>query len=160
MVRYYGYYSNVSRGKRQEDLDDAIPCILETHGNEKAFRKSWARLIQQDRRGRSPGLPDMSGDDADHQFHRGPVGDPGSPHSSGTLAGKHKTTPKRSRPANPGLRHVRSPASHTLRLSMATPTTPGMNTSSHHALWNKGVQEGSVCIVLTNALLPGDSTKR
>jgi len=48
MVRYYGYYSNVSRGKRQkEGLDDTIPCILEPQGNEKAFRKSWARLIQK-----------------------------------------------------------------------------------------------------------------
>jgi hypothetical protein len=48
MVRYYGYYSNVSRGKRQkESLDDAIPCILDPQGNEKAFRKSWARLIQK-----------------------------------------------------------------------------------------------------------------
>jgi hypothetical protein len=48
MVRYYGYYSNVSRGKRQQEgLDDAIPCILEPQGNEKAFRKSWARLIQK-----------------------------------------------------------------------------------------------------------------
>ena len=48
MVRYYGYYSNVSRGKRKkEGLDDAIPCILEAQGNEKAFRKSWARLIQK-----------------------------------------------------------------------------------------------------------------
>ena len=34
MVRYYGYYSNVSRGKRQQEgLDDAIPCILEPQGN-------------------------------------------------------------------------------------------------------------------------------
>jgi len=48
MVRYYGYYSNVSRGKRQkEGNDDAVPCILEPQGNEKAFRKSWARLIQK-----------------------------------------------------------------------------------------------------------------
>ena len=48
MVRYYGYYSNVSRGKRQkEGSDEAIPCILELQGNEKAFRKSWARLIQK-----------------------------------------------------------------------------------------------------------------
>jgi len=48
MVRYYGYYSNVSRGKRQQEgLDDATPCILEPQGNEKAFRKSWARLIQK-----------------------------------------------------------------------------------------------------------------
>jgi len=46
MVKYYGYYSNVSRGKRQkEGLDDAIPCIMETQGNKKAFRKNWARLI-------------------------------------------------------------------------------------------------------------------
>ena len=46
--RYYGYYSNVSRGKRrQEGLDNSIPCILEPQGNEKAFRKSWARLIQK-----------------------------------------------------------------------------------------------------------------
>ena len=46
MVRYYGYYSNVVRGKRQQEgIDDAIPCILEPQGNEKAFRKSWARLI-------------------------------------------------------------------------------------------------------------------
>ena len=48
MVRYYGYYSNVSRGKRrQEAQDDAIPCIIEPQGNAKAFRKSWARLIQK-----------------------------------------------------------------------------------------------------------------
>jgi hypothetical protein len=48
VVRYCGYYSNVSRGKRQkEGLDDAIPCILEPQRNEKAFRKSWSRLIQK-----------------------------------------------------------------------------------------------------------------
>ena len=48
IVRYYGYYSNVSRGERQkEGSDDVIPCILEPQGNEKAFRKSWARLIQK-----------------------------------------------------------------------------------------------------------------
>jgi hypothetical protein len=48
MVRYYGYYSNVSRGKRQkEGIDDAVPCILESQGDEKAFRKSWAQLIQK-----------------------------------------------------------------------------------------------------------------
>ena len=48
MVRYYGYYSNVVRGKRQQEgIDDVIPCILEPQGNEKAFRKNWARLIQK-----------------------------------------------------------------------------------------------------------------
>ncbi|MCX5855497.1 MAG: hypothetical protein NTZ24_13170 [Deltaproteobacteria bacterium] len=35
MVRYYGYYSNVSCGKRQkEGHDDAIPCIFEPQGDE------------------------------------------------------------------------------------------------------------------------------
>jgi ribosomal protein S27E len=48
MVRYYGYYSNVSRGKRKEaGADDAVPCILEQEGNSKTFRKNWARLIQK-----------------------------------------------------------------------------------------------------------------
>jgi hypothetical protein len=38
MVKYYGFYSNVARGKRQkEGKDDAVPCILEPQGNEKAF---------------------------------------------------------------------------------------------------------------------------
>ena len=36
MVRYYGCYSNVSRGKRQkEGIDDTIPCILEPLEDEK-----------------------------------------------------------------------------------------------------------------------------
>jgi endogenous inhibitor of DNA gyrase (YacG/DUF329 family) len=48
MVRYYGYYSNVSRGKRKkEDNDELIPSILEPDGSSKAFRKNWARLIQK-----------------------------------------------------------------------------------------------------------------
>ena len=48
MVRYYGYYSNVSRGRRKEvGADNAIPCILEPVGNLKTLRKSWARLIQK-----------------------------------------------------------------------------------------------------------------
>jgi len=48
MVRYYGYYSNVARGKRKKEESDAlVPCIIEPQGNEKAFRKNWARLIQK-----------------------------------------------------------------------------------------------------------------
>jgi len=48
MVRYYGYYSNVSRGKRkQNDQDDQIPSILEPDGSSKGYRKNWARLIQK-----------------------------------------------------------------------------------------------------------------
>ncbi len=48
MVRYYGYYSNVSRGKRKkQDQDDLIPSILEPEQSSKAHRKNWARLIQK-----------------------------------------------------------------------------------------------------------------
>jgi hypothetical protein len=48
MVRYYGYYSNVSRGKRKkQDQDEWIPCILEPDKNAKEYRKNWARLIQK-----------------------------------------------------------------------------------------------------------------
>ena len=48
MVRYYGYYSNVLRGKRQkEGRDEVIPCILESQGDQKTFRRNWARLIQK-----------------------------------------------------------------------------------------------------------------
>ena len=46
MVRYYGHYSNVARGKRQKaGMDDAVPCILDAQGDEKTFRRNWARLI-------------------------------------------------------------------------------------------------------------------
>lgn len=30
-----------------EGKDDAVPCILEAQGDEKSFRRSWARLIQK-----------------------------------------------------------------------------------------------------------------
>jgi hypothetical protein len=48
MVRYYGHYSNVKRGKRKkEEQDDIIPCIIEESGVSPAKRKTWARLIQK-----------------------------------------------------------------------------------------------------------------
>ena len=48
MVRYYGFYSNVSPGKRQkENQDGLIPYILEPGGSSKEYRKNWARLIQK-----------------------------------------------------------------------------------------------------------------
>jgi len=48
MVRYYGFYSNVTRGKRKKaGADDNIACILEPELTDKAFRKNWARLIQK-----------------------------------------------------------------------------------------------------------------
>ncbi len=47
MVRYYGFYSNVSRGLRQkENVDGLTPCVIETGENAKPNR-NWARLIQK-----------------------------------------------------------------------------------------------------------------
>jgi len=41
MARYYGYYSNVARGKRKKaDADDKILCILEPELTGTAFRKN------------------------------------------------------------------------------------------------------------------------
>ena len=41
MVRYYGYYSNVSRGKRKiQEKDETIPSILEPDGSSKERRKN------------------------------------------------------------------------------------------------------------------------
>ena len=48
MVRYYGHYSNVARGKpKKQDQEDLIPHILEPDESSKEFRKSWVRLIQK-----------------------------------------------------------------------------------------------------------------
>jgi hypothetical protein len=48
MGRYYGYYSNVSRGKRKKETEDVlIPSILEPEGSSKEYRKDWVRLIQK-----------------------------------------------------------------------------------------------------------------
>jgi len=48
MVRYYGYYSNVSRGNRKkQNQDEWISCILESDELSRERRKNWARLIQK-----------------------------------------------------------------------------------------------------------------
>ncbi len=48
MVRYYGHYSNVSRGRRKKaQTDNQVPYILESELSPKEFRKNWARLIQK-----------------------------------------------------------------------------------------------------------------
>jgi hypothetical protein len=48
MVRYYGHFSNLSRGKwKKNNQDELIPSILEPDGSSKEFRKNWARLIQK-----------------------------------------------------------------------------------------------------------------
>ncbi len=63
MFRYYGYYSNVSRGKRKKQgQEELIPCILEPvedpdsseDESSREYRKNWARLIQKI--GACPGL--------------------------------------------------------------------------------------------------------
>lgn len=46
MVRYYGHYSNASRGHRQKkNLDDLIPSIQESVDLKP--NRTWALLIQK-----------------------------------------------------------------------------------------------------------------
>ncbi len=46
MVRYYGFYSNKSRGLREKaGTDDEVPALIDSVISRKAFRKNWARLI-------------------------------------------------------------------------------------------------------------------
>ncbi len=48
MVRYYGFYSNKSRGLRKKTgTDDQVPALIEFEISSKEFRKNWARLIQK-----------------------------------------------------------------------------------------------------------------
>ena len=47
MVRYYGYYSNVSRGKRKETKEDGVPRILEADKAGRNTGKLGPRLIQK-----------------------------------------------------------------------------------------------------------------
>ncbi len=47
-VRYYGYYSNKSRGLRKKaGKDDNVPAISNADGSPREFRKNWARMIQK-----------------------------------------------------------------------------------------------------------------
>jgi hypothetical protein len=48
LVRYYGYYSNKTRGLRKKaDSIDQVSNVIETDISKKQFRKNWARLIQK-----------------------------------------------------------------------------------------------------------------
>jgi len=48
MVRYYGYYSNKSRGLRKKaGTDDQVPALIDSDISRKDFCKNWARLIQK-----------------------------------------------------------------------------------------------------------------
>ncbi|RJX19276.1 MAG: transposase [Desulforudis sp.] len=48
LVRYYGYYSNKSRGLRKKSAaGDQMPALVESGISRTEFRKNWARLIQK-----------------------------------------------------------------------------------------------------------------
>ena len=55
-IRYYGFYSNKSRGLRKKlvldsdrgaGTDDHLPALIDSDMSRKAFRKNWARLVQK-----------------------------------------------------------------------------------------------------------------
>jgi hypothetical protein len=64
-VRYYGYYSNVCRGKRKETKEDGGPCILESV---EGIPEELGPADPEDLRGRSLDLSKVSGNHADHQL--------------------------------------------------------------------------------------------
>jgi hypothetical protein len=48
LVRYYGYYSNKSRGMRKKtETDNQAPLLVDSDISKKALRRNWARLIQK-----------------------------------------------------------------------------------------------------------------
>ncbi len=47
-VRYYGYYSNKTRGLRKKaETDDDIPVFVKNEMSSQEWRQNWARLIQK-----------------------------------------------------------------------------------------------------------------
>ena len=48
MVRYYGYYSNVPRGKwNKQNQDGLIPCTPEANVSKKTCQRNWVMLIRE-----------------------------------------------------------------------------------------------------------------
>ena len=49
LVRYYGYYSNKSRGLRKKTAagDELVPALIEAEISTEEFRRNWARLIKK-----------------------------------------------------------------------------------------------------------------
>lgn len=48
LVRYYGYYSNKSRGMRKKtETDVEVSSLVESNISKKVFCRNWARLIQK-----------------------------------------------------------------------------------------------------------------
>lgn len=95
MLRYYGHYSNVSRGKRKkEDCDELIPSILEPDGSSKEYRRNWARLIQKIYEVDPLDLSQISGKDAYHCFHRGRGSHQENPQAPGIMGNQAKAAAK------------------------------------------------------------------
>jgi len=46
-VRYVGFYSNVSRGKRKKQAVEQSDYVIENEESSKSCSKSWARLIKK-----------------------------------------------------------------------------------------------------------------
>lgn len=47
-VRYYGFYSNKSRGlQKKASTDDEVPALIQSTISPKEFRDGWVRLIQK-----------------------------------------------------------------------------------------------------------------
>jgi hypothetical protein len=48
MIRYYGFYSNKSRGMRKKaENAEELPALIHTDPGRKQFRRNRARLIQK-----------------------------------------------------------------------------------------------------------------
>jgi hypothetical protein len=51
MLKYYGYYNDVSRGKRKnQDQIGLITSVLEQDSSSKEYRKLWLALSKKDTR--------------------------------------------------------------------------------------------------------------
>jgi len=71
MVRYYGYYSNKSRGLRKKaGMDDAVPALIDAEKSPKEFRKNWVP-DSENIPGGPPVVPKMSGSHESHRIYRG-----------------------------------------------------------------------------------------
>jgi hypothetical protein len=69
-VRYYGYYSNKSRGLRKKaDTDNQLPTIIAGEMSSREFRRNWARLIKKSTQW-TPCKSIMPGGDARHKCDR------------------------------------------------------------------------------------------
>ena len=162
MVKYYGFYSNASRGKRQkEGSDDAVPCILEPQGDVKAFRKSWSRLIQKIYEADPLICPKCQG----KMRLIGSIEDPSVirailEHLGLWLVRSSRPPPKIHDPPNIEYATADLQSNHALTLSTATRNTPGMITSKHDASKKEACGRGLPGWHSPNAFLAGDSTEK